>query len=78
MSRYIMISMVFLLIGGTHLYFLFRKKLIKEAVVSAVLYMVSLVYALGEVRFWDLPSPSGFIVIAFQPLAEIIFGVTLK
>ena len=78
MSRFIIISAFFLLIGGIHLYFLLRKKLIKEAAVSAVLYAVSLVYAFGDVHFWDLPSPTGFIVSAFQPLVEIVFGVTLK
>ena len=78
MLNFLMVSLTIFLIGGFHLYVLFKKKLVKEALTSVILFIVALVYAYGEVLYWSLPGPSEFISLSFQPLVELVFGVTLR
>ena len=78
MSSMLIVTLTFLIIGGVQLYILFKKRLVKEAIVSLILFVIALIYAYGEVFFWELPGPSRFIHLTFQPLVKLIFGVSLK
>ncbi len=78
MLNLIAVTLTFLIIGGLQLYSLFKKHLIKEALVNIVFLIIALIYAYEEILLWRLPGPTDPISLLFSPLAKLIFDVSLE
>jgi hypothetical protein len=68
------ITLSLILIGTLQLLLLIKKKLFVEVYITIALMSISLIYCYSEVFKWNLPPPSGFIVIAFKSLSKTLFN----
>ncbi len=77
MPLFIPVTLLFIVLGGVHLYLLLKRRFYGEAAMSTALLAIALFYAYAELFYWDPPKPGGLIAAAFSPLAKLIFGASL-
>lgn len=58
-----------------YLYFLNKKKLFKELVLSLCIFLVVVLYSYSYLERWDLPVPATILDTLLSPISKFVFDM---